>query len=233
MGLVRWIWPRSQRDLVLSIKLVFNHALVTTVVISLLNGHSWLNFWTTFVIYDISGKVTQKYMGKWLKNLWGNATKSWGNDTKLWGNDAKSWGNESKLMGKWLKIMGKWSKILWGIASTAKWLHPDNNKLDNDNEDNDNEANVNEEGCTHFAVEAIPHSILPHFPIILSHFPINCDSFPHNLVSFPHNLVSFPHDFVAFPHRFLSHFAVTWHVWADKKRESMCFFYSNCPLFAI
>ena len=33
-------------------------------------------------------------------------------------------GNESKSAGKWLKIMGKWSRILWGIASTAKLLHP-------------------------------------------------------------------------------------------------------------
>ena len=35
-------------------------------------------------------------------------------------------------------------------------------------------------GWSHFAVEAIPHSILLHFPIILSHFPIDFDSFPHN-----------------------------------------------------
>ena len=88
------------------------------------NWHPWLIFGTTFKIYDIFGKVTQKSMGKWLNNLWGNATTSWVNDTELWGNDAKLWGNESKSMGKWLKIMGKWSKILWGIASTAKWLHP-------------------------------------------------------------------------------------------------------------
>ena len=107
------------------ITFISNHALVIAVVISLLNGHHWLNFWTSFTKYDIFGKVTQKFMGKWLKKLWGNATKSWGNDAKLWGNDAKLWGNDSKTMGKWLNIMGKWSKILWGIASTAKWVHPD------------------------------------------------------------------------------------------------------------
>ena len=65
-----------------------------------------------------------------------------------------------------------------------------------------------EGGWSHFAVEAIPHSILLHFPMILSHFPIDFDSFPHNLASFPHNLVSFPHDCVAFLRKFLSHFPI-------------------------
>ena len=63
-------------------------------------------------------------------------------------------------------------------------------------------------GWSHFAVEAIPHSILLHFPMILSHFPIDFDSFPHNLASFPHNSVSFTHDIVAFPHKLLSHFPI-------------------------
>ena len=117
-------WAGSQRDLVSNLTFFSNHAFAISAVISLLNGHHWLNFWTSFTKYDIFGKVTQKFMGKWLKKLWGNATKSWGNDARLWGNDAKLWGNDSKTMGKWLNIMGKWSKILWGIASTAKWLHP-------------------------------------------------------------------------------------------------------------
>jgi len=63
-------------------------------------------------------------------------------------------------------------------------------------------------GWSHFAVEAIPHSILLHFPMISSHFPIDFDSFPHNSASFPHNLVSFTHDVVAFPHKLLSHFPI-------------------------
>ena len=147
------------------------------------------------------------FLVKWRKNIWGS-------DSKIYGEMPQNHGETTPNYGEMIPNHGEMTHNLWGNDSKL-WA---------------NEAKYYGElpqrqseytpcrclGWSHFAVEAIPHIILLHFPIILSHFPIVFESFPHNLASFPHNMASFPHDFVAFPHSFLSHFPINFWVTLPK-----------------